>query len=66
MAESKKSTKYYHAAKCNSGAGGAYFLAMIGAAVFYIQQSNTFWEGILALLKALVWPAFLIYHLLGL
>ena len=44
--------------------GGAYFLGMIGAAVYYIQQSDTFWGVVLALLKALVWPAFLVYHLL--
>lgn len=46
--------------------GGAYFLGMIGAAIYYIQQSDTFWTFVLALLKALVWPAFLVYHLLGL
>ena len=52
-------------AKCHAGCGGAYFLGMIGAAVFYIQQSETFWAGVVALLKAIVWPAFLVYHLLG-
>jgi hypothetical protein len=49
-----------------SGAGGAYFLGMIGAAVYYLDISYGFWNSILALLKALVWPAFLIYHLLAL
>ncbi|HVV67224.1 MAG TPA: hypothetical protein VHB72_04115 [Candidatus Saccharimonadales bacterium] len=46
--------------------GGAYFLSMIGAAVYYIQQSDGFWTVVLALLKALVWPAFVIYHVLKL
>ena len=64
MAEGKKS-KYYQGAKCGAGCGGAYFLGMIGAAVYYIQQSDTFWAGVVALLKAIVWPAFLVYHLLG-
>ncbi|MCX6746936.1 MAG: hypothetical protein NTU63_02255 [Candidatus Pacearchaeota archaeon] len=45
--------------------GGAYFLGIIGAAVYYIQQSSTFWQGIVGVLKALVWPAFLVYKLLG-
>lgn len=51
---------------CNGGAGGAYFLGMIGAAVYYLHTSYGFWPSIVALLKALVWPAFLVYHLLSL
>lgn len=44
--------------------GGAYFMAFIGSAVYFIQQAATFWTGVLGFLKALVWPAFLIYDLL--
>jgi hypothetical protein len=44
--------------------GGIYGLAFIGAAVYFIQHSASFWEGILGFLKALVWPAILIYKLL--
>lgn len=47
-------------------AGGAYFLGMIGAAVYYLHTSVGFGPSIVALLKACVWPAFLVYHLLGL
>jgi len=43
--------------------GAAYFMAFIGAAVFFIQQATTFWGGVLGFLKALVWPGFLIYEL---
>lgn len=46
------------------GGGAVYALGMIGAAVFYIQQSDTFVQVLVALLKALVWPAFLVYDLL--
>ncbi|MEA2015485.1 MAG: hypothetical protein U9O59_02010 [Actinomycetota bacterium] len=45
-------------------AGVAYFMAFIGAAVYFIQGAGTFWLGVLGFLKALVWPAFLIYRLL--
>ena len=41
-------------------ASGFYFLAFIGAAVHFVQQSEGFWGFILAILKAAVWPAFLI------
>lgn len=49
--------------KCNCG-GGIYFLGFIGAAIYYIQQADSFWMGVLGFLKALVWPAFLVYKLL--
>jgi len=48
---------------CGNG-GGAYFLGFIGAAVYYIQTATGFWNGVLGLLKAIVWPAFLVYELL--
>ena len=47
------------------GCGGIYFLGFIGATIYYIQQSPTFWQGVLGVLKALVWPAFLVHKLLG-
>lgn len=51
---------------CHGHSGcGIYFVGFIGAAVYYIQQSATFWQGVVGLLKALVWPAFLVYKLLG-
>ncbi len=46
--------------------GGIYFLGFIGAAIYYIQTATSFGAGVLGFLKALVWPAFLIYKLLGL
>lgn len=44
--------------------GGAYFLTIVGAAVYFFQNVATFWGGVLAILKALVWPAFVIYKVL--
>ena len=43
--------------------GAAYFMAFIGAAVYYIMQAATFWGGVLGFLKAIVWPAMLIFRL---
>jgi hypothetical protein len=51
---------------CGSKGCGVYFLGFIGSAVYYLQQSTTFWTGVVAILKAIVWPAFLVYKLLGL
>jgi hypothetical protein len=41
-------------------AGGFYFLGFIGAAVHFVSSVDGFWITIWALLKAAVWPAFLI------
>jgi hypothetical protein len=50
----------------NGGAasGGVYGLAFIGAAVYFIGHAATFWLGVLGFLKALVWPAFVVYELM--
>jgi hypothetical protein len=49
---------------CNSTGGAVYGLGLIGAAVYYISQANGFWMGVLGFLKALVWPAFLVFDAL--
>ena len=46
------------------GGGAVFGLGLIGAVVYFWQQASTFWEHIIGLLKALVWPAFLVYYLL--
>jgi len=54
--------------KCNpatSGSGGCFYgLGFIGAAIYYISTATGFWMGVLGVLKAIVWPAFLVYGLL--
>jgi len=44
--------------------GAAYVLGFIGAAVYYISTAPGFLAGVLGFLKALVWPAFLVFELL--
>jgi hypothetical protein len=45
--------------------GFIFFLAYIGAAIYFIQQSNGgFWEVILGLLQAIVWPVYVMFHVL--
>jgi hypothetical protein len=39
-----------------------YGLGFIGAAVYFISQATTIWMGVLGFLKAIVWPAFLVYE----
>jgi hypothetical protein len=50
--------------KNNSGEGAFYFVGFVGAAIYYISVANGFWAGVLGFLKAMAWPAFLIYEAL--
>lgn len=42
-----------------------YGIGLIGALVYFIQQATGFWMGALGILKALVWPAMIVYKLLA-
>lgn len=46
----------------NAPGGGIYFLTIIGAAVYFCQHASGFWGIIVALLKAIVWPAFVVHR----
>ena len=44
---------------------GLYFMGFIGAAIYYISTATDFWIGVVGVLKAIVWPAFLVYEALA-
>jgi hypothetical protein len=50
---------------CAHDGGIVYFLGFIGASIYYIQHATGFWYGVLGVLKALVWPVFLVHKLLS-
>lgn len=53
--------------KINKGdgpVGFTLFMAFVGAAVYFVNQVDGFWNIILALLKAAVWPAIVLYNVL--
>jgi len=60
---------HHHHHGGHAPAGAVYGLGFIGAAIYYISIATGFWVGVLGVLKAIVWPAFLVYealkHLLG-
>ena len=49
----------------NSCSGIIYFLGWLGAAIYYVQIATGFWASVWAIIKALAWPAILVYNLLG-
>jgi len=44
--------------------GFVFFIAYIGAAVYFVQQSEGFWGFIGALFQAIVWPGYVVYHVM--
>ena len=69
MTTDTKSTEQDHRGRKviyrGSGSGAVYGLGLIGALVYYIGHAATFWLGLLGFLKAIVWPAMLVYGLLN-
>ncbi len=50
----------------NKGAADAvYGLGFVGALVYFIQHAKTITEGVIGIGKALVWPALVVYRVIG-
>lgn len=49
-----------------AGGGAVYGLGFIGALVYFLQHATSFWGALWGIIEAILWPAFLIYNVLGL
>ena len=45
--------------------GLIYILGFIGSLIHYISNATSFWGGVLGVLKAFVWPVFIVMKILG-
>jgi hypothetical protein len=52
----------HHFCHRRGGHSALYCLGAVGAAVYFVQNSVGFWGAVLGVLKGLVWPAVLVYH----
>ncbi len=59
--KSNKTAKVIHE---EGSMGFVLFLSWIGALVYFVQQSEGFGGFIVAILKACVWPAYVLYEVL--
>jgi hypothetical protein len=50
--------------KCNAGGGAIYGLGVIGALIYFLQHSATLLMGLIGIVKAIFWPAILLYKVL--
>ena len=62
----KKEVKVVNKCCGGTGGGAVYGLGFIGALIYYLQGSQTLMEGLVGILKAIAWPAFLVYRVLEL
>ena len=44
--------------------GTIYGSAFIGAVIYFIQHATSFWDGVWGVIRAMFWPAVLMYKLL--
>lgn len=51
--------------KQQTSSGAVYGLGFIGAAIYFISHATSFMMGVIGFLKAVVWPAILVYEALG-
>lgn len=50
--------------RATASGGAVYGFGMIGAAIYFLSHAATFWLGVLGFLKAIVWPAILVFEAL--
>ncbi len=48
------------------GGNAVYGLGFIGALIYFIGHATSFWLGALGIIKAMVWPALVVYKVLEL
>jgi hypothetical protein len=48
----------------NTPGNAVYGFGFFGAVIYYICHATGFWMGVLGILKAIVWPAILVYEAL--
>lgn len=41
-----------------------YGMGFIGACIYFVMQATSFWMGVLGILKAIVWPALIVFKAL--
>lgn len=63
MATDKEKKSKQMKASENAGAGAVYGLGWVGALVYYFVNADTFMMFVMGFLKAIVWPAILVYKL---
>lgn len=60
--EKNKDYKWKQQVKVKNMGSGIYGFGIIGAAIYYLQHATSFAIGVIGIIKAIFWPAVLIYY----
>ena len=60
----ERKRKFHSSGSASGGGEAVYGLGIVGAAIYFIQHSLSFWGVVIGLVKAIVWPAIVVYELL--
>ncbi len=63
-APKKKYSPGHTTTAINGGGGVVYGMGFIGAVIYFVQHAVGLWPILLAILKAIIWPIFIVYKLL--
>jgi len=47
--------------QCGGPANAIYGLGFLGAAIYFIKNATSFWNGVWGFVKAIFWPGILVY-----
>ena len=50
--------------KHNASSGALYGIGVIGALIYYLQHATTFLMALIGIVKAIFWPAVIVYKVL--
>ena len=51
--------------KKTSSSNAIYGFGFIGALIYFLSTADGFWMGVLGVLKAIVWPAIMVFEAFG-
>ncbi len=60
--EIKKEKQQRSYTQIGSSSGAIYGLGVLGVAWYYLQHAASFWIGVIGVIKAIFWPALLLYR----
>lgn len=46
------------------GNDAVYGIGLIGALIYFISTADSFWDGVVGVLQAIIWPGYVVFELL--
>ena len=63
MAKEAEKMKWHRMHK-GGGGNAVYGLGFVGALIYFLQHATTLGDGLFGIIKAILWPGFIVYRIL--